>query len=67
MNGIDDLEDLLRLTSDELMKIIPDLNIGTAKRVLAFAQDDDLALWEHKQPHLVKYSLSTHCAFLFVI
>jgi hypothetical protein len=53
MNGIDDLEDLLLLTSDELMKIIPDLNIGTAKRVLAFAQDDDLALRERKRPHLV--------------
>ena len=52
-NGIDDLEDLLRLTSDELMKIIPDLNIGTAKQILAFAQDDDLALQERKRPHLV--------------
>jgi len=50
-NGIEDLEDLLCLTSDELLKIIPDINIGTAKRILAFAQDDDLALREHKQPH----------------
>jgi SAM domain (Sterile alpha motif) len=53
MNGIEDLEDLLRLTSDELMKIIPDINIGTAKRILAFAHDDDPALRERKRPHLV--------------
>jgi len=52
-NGIEDLEDLLHLTSDELMKIIPDINIGTAKWILAFAQDDDPALRERKRPHLV--------------
>lgn len=53
MNGIEDLEDLLRLASDELMKIIPDINIGTAKQLLAFAHDDDPALRENKRPHLV--------------
>ena len=47
-NGIDDLEDLLRLTSDELMTIIPGINIGTAKRLLAFAQED-LTLREPKR------------------
>ena len=48
-NGIDDLEDLLRLTSDELMSIIPGINIGTAKRLLAFAQDDFTNLREPKR------------------
>jgi hypothetical protein len=52
-NGVEDLEDLLRLTSDELMKIIPDINMGTAKRILAFAHDDDPALPEYKRPHLI--------------
>jgi len=52
-NGIDDLEDLLRLTSDELMTIIPGINIGTAKRLLAFAQEDHLTLHEPKRLRLV--------------
>lgn len=30
-NGINDLEDLLHLTSNELITIIPGINIGTAK------------------------------------
>ena len=51
-NGIDDLGDLLRLTSDELMTIIPGINIGTAKRLLAFAQED-LTLREPKRFRLV--------------
>jgi hypothetical protein len=48
-NGIDDLEDLLRLTSDELMTIISGINIGTAKRLLAFAQDDFINIREPKR------------------
>jgi hypothetical protein len=52
-NGIDDLEDLLRLTSDELMTVIPGINIGIAKRLLAFAQDDFISLREPKRLCLV--------------
>jgi len=51
-NGIEDLEDLLQLTLDEMMRIVPDINMGTVKRILAFAQEDALALHEHKQLHL---------------
>jgi hypothetical protein len=51
-NGVDDLEDLMRLTSEELMGIIPGINIGTAKHSLAFSQEDVLELQERKRIHL---------------
>jgi hypothetical protein len=50
-NGIDDLEDLLRLTSAELMSIIPNINIGIAKRILAFAEEDVSTIQEPKRLH----------------
>lgn len=52
-NGIDNLEDLLHLTSTELMSIIPNINIGIAKGLLAFAEEDVSSLYEHKQVHLM--------------
>ncbi|KAF8191787.1 hypothetical protein BJ912DRAFT_1097533 [Pholiota molesta] len=51
-NGIDDLQDLLRLTSAELISIVPDINIGIAKRMLAFAEEDVSSLQESKRVHL---------------
>ncbi|KJA17557.1 hypothetical protein HYPSUDRAFT_206148 [Hypholoma sublateritium FD-334 SS-4] len=50
-NGIDDLEDLLRLTSSEVMSIIPNINIGIAKRLLAFAEEDVTDIQDRKRLH----------------
>ena len=51
-NGIDSLEDLLCLTSTELMSIILNINLGIAKHLLAFAEDVS-SVHEYKRVYLM--------------
>lgn len=51
-HGIDDLEDFLRLTNSEILRIVPNINIGIANRLLAFAQEDHSLLQQRKRIHI---------------